>query len=153
MLAVDEVYLLYTRQIWGKDQLPRHFHEQDEEEQALRRQQEEAEAKASQEEGGVDSGEGVKKEQPATAAKALAPESEPQKRVVSLPERGNLGICVRPAYGPWTSAAHLVQFLIYYLVAGAEHFTFYGTNAITPHMYKVSPVIRPPVRGTGVRVA
>ncbi len=40
-----------------------------------------------------------------------------------------------PLYPPLLIHA---QFLIYYLVAGAEHFTFYGTNAITPHMYKAS---------------
>jgi len=49
----------------------------------------------------------------------------------------NLDVCVRPAYGPRTSTRDLVQFLIYYLVAGADHFTFYNTNGIAPEMMRV----------------
>lgn len=92
----------HTRQIWGRDQLPRFFHEQDAEERALREELEAATAAA------------------AAAAKAeAAPNQENQeipapsevfpKRAASLPAKGNLGVCVRPAYGPWTSASHLVQ--------------------------------------------
>ena len=87
--------------IWGRDQLPRFFHENDAEERALR-EEFEAAAEAAENAAAFDQ-DGTEKQRSAVVV-APAP-----KRLPSLPAKGNLGVCVRPAYGPWTSASHLVQ--------------------------------------------
>lgn len=91
-------------QIWGRDQLPRFFHENDAEERALR-EEFEAAAKAAEDAAAFDQ-DRTEEEKELRSAVVVAPAP---KRVPSLPAKGNLGVCVRPAYGPWTSASHLVQ--------------------------------------------
>jgi len=52
-------------------------------------------------------------------------------------QRRNLAVCVRPTYGPVDDPMQLIQFLMYYIVAGATHFTFYNTRGISPQTAKV----------------
>jgi hypothetical protein len=48
------------------------------------------------------------------------------------PGRGNLSVCVRPFLGPFGDPLQMAQFILYYTIAGAQHFTFYDPGGLNP---------------------